>query len=108
MFDAFQNTPDLTAYDSLPAVIPLDKGPGLPDGKVIASSAIEKAWLKATAEVMKGKYDKADSVDPNFLNHVIWYVTTGWNRPYPGEDRVLTPGPLVKAALKYSGDDDDD
>jgi hypothetical protein len=57
---------------------------------------------------MKGKYDKADAVDPNFLNHVTWYVTTGWNRPYPGEDKILSPGPLVKAAMKYKGDDDDD
>jgi YVTN family beta-propeller protein len=107
MFDAFQNTPDLKPYDCLPAVIPLNQGPDLPGPKV-ASSPMEKSWLKATAKVMKGKYDKADAVDPNFLNHVIWYATTGWTRPYPGEDKVLMPGPLVKAAMKYSGDDDDD
>ena len=41
-------------------------------------------------------------------DHVTWYVTTGWNRPYPGEDKVQTPGPLVKAAMKYGGADDDD
>lgn len=108
MFDAFQNTPDLTPYNHLPAVVPLDQGPDLPDGTVAAYSGIEKAWLQATAKVMKGKYDKADAVDPNFLNHVIWYATTSWNRPYPGEDKVMMPGPLVKAAMKYKGDDDDD
>jgi hypothetical protein len=108
MFDAFQNTPDLTPYNSLPAVIPLDQGIGLAVREVSASSSIEKAWLKANAEVMKGKYDKADAVDPNFLNHSIWYATTGWMRPYPGEDKVLMPGPLAKAARKYTGDDDDD
>jgi hypothetical protein len=108
MFDAFQNTPDLTPYDHLSAVIPLDKGPGLPEGAASAYNQTEKAWLKATARVMKGKYDKADAVDPNFLNHVIWYVTTGWNRPYPGESKILMPEPLVKAAMKYKGDDDDD
>jgi YVTN family beta-propeller protein len=108
MFDAFQNTPDFTPYDHLSAVIPLDKGPGLPEGTATAYSATEKAWIKATAKVMKGKYDKADSVDPNFLNHVTWYVTTGWNRPYPGESKILMPEPLVKAAMKYKGDDDDD
>jgi hypothetical protein len=32
---------------------------------------------------MKGKYDKADAVDPNFLNHVTWYSATDWKRPYP-------------------------
>jgi YVTN family beta-propeller protein len=107
MFDAFQDKPDLTPYDLVPATIALDQGPDLPMGKPVAYTPTEREWLKATAKVMKGKYDKADAVDPNFLNHVTWYVTTGWNRPYPGEDRVLAPGPLVKAAMKYGGDDDD-
>jgi hypothetical protein len=57
---------------------------------------------------MKGKYDKADAVDPNFLNHVTWYSATDWKRPYPGENRVEMPGPFVKAAKKYRDDDDDD
>jgi YVTN family beta-propeller protein len=108
MFDAFQDKPDLTPYDVVPATIALDQGPDLPVGKSLAYSPTEKEWLKATAKVMKGKYDKADAVDPNFLNHVIWYVTTGWDQPYPGENKVLPPGPLVKAAMKYGGDGDDD
>jgi len=107
MFDAFQNTPDLTPYDVRPAVIPLDNGPGLKGDKDVAETPMQKAWLKATAEVMKGKQDKADSVDPNFLNHVIWYSSTSWSRPYPGESNVLMPGPFVKAAKKYHDDDDD-
>ena len=107
MFDVFQNTPDLTPYDHLAAVIPLDQGPGLPGSKTVSSyTPMEKAWLKATADVMKGKYDKADSVDPNFLNHVTWYSATGWARPYPGENQVLMPGPFVKAAKHYTDDDD--
>jgi len=106
IFDAFQNTPDLTPYEVTPAVIPLNQGPDLPAGTAAAYSPMEKSWLKATAKVMKGKYDKADSVDPNFLNHATWYITTDWKRPYPGENKVLAPGPLVKAAMRYSGDDD--
>ncbi len=108
MFDTFQNKADPTPFDCLPATIPLDQGPDLPAGSVASYTPIEKDWLKATAKVMAGKYDKADAVDPNFLNHVTWYATTGWSRPYPGEDRVLSPGPLVQAAMKYGGDDDDD
>jgi YVTN family beta-propeller protein len=107
MFDAFQDKADLSPYDCLPATIPLNQGPELQAGTATSYTPIEKEWLKATAKVMKGKYDKADAVDPNFLNHVTWYVTTGWNRPYPGEDKVLAPGPLVKAAMKYDGDGDD-
>ncbi|HEY7303911.1 MAG TPA: hypothetical protein VH601_07355 [Bryobacteraceae bacterium] len=108
MFDAFQNTPDLTAYDHLPAVIALDQGPGLARKDGTAYSPLQKAWLKATAEVMKNKYDKADAVDPNFLNHVVWYSATGWARPYPGEPKIDMPGAFVKAARKYHDDDNDD
>lgn len=107
MFDAFQNTPDLTPYDYLPAVIPLDRGPDLPAGGTISYSPLQNAWLQATAEVMKGKYDKADSVDPAFLGHVDWYSATGWSRPYPGETEVLMPGPFIKAAKKYLDNDND-
>ena len=107
MFDAFQDTPDLTPYDHLPSVIPLDHGPGLHDDKVISYSPMQKAWLKATADVMRGKYDKADAVDPNFLNHVTWYAATNWTRPYPGEEKVFLPGPFVKAAKNYRDNDDD-
>jgi hypothetical protein len=110
MFDVFQNTADLTPYNHLPASIALDNGPDLgnKEKESAADNPLEKAWLKATAEVMKNKYDKADAVDPNFLNHVIWYSTTGWARPYPGERKVEMPGRFVKAAKKFSGDDDDD
>jgi YVTN family beta-propeller protein len=109
MFDAFQNTPDLTPYDHLDAVIPLNQGVGLEDGKAaaIAENPFAKAWFRATAQVMKGKFDKADSVDPNYLNHDIWYTTTGWTRPYPGEDKVMMPAAFVKAAKRYHDDDDD-
>jgi len=105
MFDAFQDAPDLTPHEHVPAVMPLDQGPDLPAGKTAAYSPLEKAWLKATAEVMKGKYDKADAVDPEFLNHVIWYSATQWKRPYPGENTLLAPGPFVKAAKKYRDDE---
>ncbi len=105
MFDAFQDTPDLTPYSHLAAVIPLDGGPDLPGQKAGIYTPMQNAWLKATAQVMKGKYDKADAVDPNFLNHVTWYTATGWVRPYPGESKMEMPGPFVKAAKKYRDDD---
>jgi YVTN family beta-propeller protein len=106
MFDAFRDTPDLTPYEHLAAAIPLDQGPGLPGGELVYTP-LQKAWLKATAEVLKGKYDKADAVDPNFLNHAIWYSVTNWTRPYPGESKVMMPGRFLSAARKYAGDDDD-
>jgi YVTN family beta-propeller protein len=107
MFDAFQDTPDLTSFDHVPATIPLDQGPDLPAGRNTAATPLQKAWLNATTEVMKDKITKADAADPNFLNHVIWYSATDWKRPYPGEKQLLRPEPFVKAARNYKGDDDD-
>ncbi|HEX4636790.1 MAG TPA: bifunctional YncE family protein/alkaline phosphatase family protein [Rhizomicrobium sp.] len=106
MFDAFQDTPDLTPFTHLPAPIPLDQGPGLAGTKTGADTPLQRAWLAATWEVMKDKLTKADAADPNFLNHVTWYSATDWKRPYPGEKKLLMPGPFVKAAKKYHDDDD--
>ena len=107
MFDAFQETPDLAPYVHLPAPIPLDQGPGLPGTKVGAATPLQKAWLAASTEVMKDKVNKADSADPNFLNHVTWYSATDWKRPYPGEKKLMRPEPFVRAAKNFHGDDDD-
>jgi hypothetical protein len=107
MFDVFQNVPNLAPYDVVPATIPLDRGPNLPATTATAYSPMQRAWLDATATVMRGKYAVADAVDPNFLNHAIWYASTGWKRPYPGEKSVALPQTFVKAALRYHDEDDD-
>lgn len=106
MFDAFQDRPDLAPYVHLPASIPLDQGPGLAGTKA-AAAPLQKAWLAATADVMKDKITRADAADPNFLNHVTWYAATDWKRPYPGEKKLLMPGPFLKSAKTYHDDDDD-
>jgi hypothetical protein len=68
---------------------------------------MEKAWMQASNKVMKGKTNKADSVDENFLNHVIWYSATDWKRPYPGESKVEAPAPFLKVAALKKPDSDD-
>ncbi|HWU56650.1 MAG TPA: bifunctional YncE family protein/alkaline phosphatase family protein [Rhizomicrobium sp.] len=107
MFDAFQDASDLAPFSHLPASIPLDQGPGLAGTKTGALGPLQKAWLEASHEVMKDRLTKADAADPNFLNHVTWYSATGWKRPYPGEKKLLMPGPFVKAARNYHDDDDE-
>ena len=108
MFDVFQDTPDLTPFEHVPAAIPLDQGPGLAGTKSAAVGPLQKAWFDATAEVMKDKITKADAADPNFLNHVVWYSATGWKLPYPGERKILSPEPFLKAARAYHDHDGDD
>ena len=52
---------------------------------------IEKAWLQAKNKVFSGKQHIPDSEDPVVVNHWVWYEATGYNRPYPGEVKVLWP-----------------
>jgi DNA-binding beta-propeller fold protein YncE len=103
MFDAFQDVPDLRPFDHVAPTIPLDQGVQL---SAEASRSLQQAWFDATAKMMLGKYDKADAVDPTFLNHSIWYAATNWKRPYPGEQKVWLPSKFVKAARSYRDDDD--
>jgi hypothetical protein len=39
-----------------------------------------------------------DQSDWNVLNHAIWYGTKGYNTPYPGEQKVLTPAEVPRHA----------
>jgi hypothetical protein len=48
--------------------------------------------------MFRGKLNKADSVDENLLNHVIWYSSTDFTRPYPGEKKVLMPSDIKPAS----------
>jgi YVTN family beta-propeller protein len=113
MFDAFQNKPDTTPFNHVAANTALNidpngpiPGTGVPNF-AMSSTRMQRAWLQASNRVMKGRINKADSVDENFLNHVIWYSATDWKRPYPGERQIKAPGPFVKVALRKTPDADD-
>jgi YVTN family beta-propeller protein len=113
MFDCFQNTPDLAPFDHVAANTALNLDPNGPitgTGKAsfaMSKTRMQKAWMAASNKVMKGKTNKADSVDENFLNHVIWYSATDWKRPYPGESKVEAPAPFLKVAALKKPDSDD-
>ena len=43
--------------------------------------------MKKKAEIFAGKLTRPDSEDPDTVNHLNWYMSTGFTRPYPGETR---------------------
>jgi YVTN family beta-propeller protein len=51
-------------------------------------AALRKAWLQKKAEIFAGKQNKPDSEDPDTVNHLNWYMTTDFKRPYPGEKKI--------------------
>ncbi|MFB6777984.1 hypothetical protein ACFCX0_11240 [Streptomyces sp. NPDC056352] len=38
-----------------------------------------------------GSHPREDQVNPAQLNRITWCVSTGWTKPYPGDDRVPSP-----------------
>jgi YVTN family beta-propeller protein len=81
----FTNTPNFAPWSHVANQVPLNQGVA---ASVAPTSALQTGWGAAKARMFKGKTAKADSMDPNTLNHLDWYEATHFARPYPGESTV--------------------
>ena len=89
--------------------VPLDEGVGGNDDNTKDSPKVKglrAAWLQKKAEIFAGKLTKPDSEDPDTVNHLNWYMSTGFTRPYPGESTVRPPSEFNKPAPTKADDDD--
>lgn len=84
MKHVFRNRPDRTRFKALPNQVPLDEL----NPQVSALKGLQKEWALASARM---DFSKPDAADENMLNRVIWYSTKGFDKPYPGDSRVLVP-----------------
>jgi len=80
-------------------------GPNLKESPKVR--ALRAAWVKKRKEIFAGKLTKPDSEDPNIVNHLNWYMATGFTRPYPGERKVRRPTDFKNSGFVPDGDDDD-
>jgi hypothetical protein len=89
--------------------VPLDEGvtPSLarPAGST-RIQALRAAWLQKKAEIFAGKLNRPDAEDPDTVNHLNWYLTTGFKRPYPGESTVRPPSDFNNPAPTTADLDD--
>ena len=69
--------------------------------------ALRAAWLQKKVEIFAGKLTKPDSEDPEAVNHLNWYMSTGFKRPYPGESAVRPPSEFNNPAPAGETDGDD-
>ena len=94
----------------MPNQVPLDEGvtvSAASDATMSpAAKALRKAWLRKKAEVFAGKMTKPDSEDTDTVNHLNWYMSTGFTRPYPGEKTVRPPSQFNRPAPTKADDDD--
>jgi hypothetical protein len=52
------------------------------------------------------KLTKPDAEDPDAVNHLNWYLSTGFKRPYPGEKTVRPPSEFNNPAPSTADLDD--
>jgi DNA-binding beta-propeller fold protein YncE len=96
MSNLFENNPpanNFQPWTHVPNGIPLDLGVTPIEARLKQFSpevrALAAGWLKKKTEIFGGKYHMPDSEDPDTVNHLNWYESTGFTRPYPGEQKVL-------------------
>jgi YVTN family beta-propeller protein len=109
MSELFTDKPDFTPYTFEPNRIPLDTLNGTPGSDKPAvpttpttpttpptpeKTELEKQWMDwsdKNKDKFSGQNAGPDKVNGNLLNRVVWYSTKGYDQPYPGDSKVLTP-----------------
>jgi hypothetical protein len=71
------------------------------------AKALAVGWYKLKKQIFAGKHTQPDSEDADTVNHLNWYESTGFTRPYPGESKVR-PASDFKHRKAPAGDQDDD
>ncbi len=97
-------------FTHAPNQVPLDEGVTATASNTTNTSAtikdLKNAWLKKKKQVFAGKLTKPDAEDPETVNHLNWYMSTGFKRPYPGETTVRPPSEFKKPAPTKADVDD--
>jgi YVTN family beta-propeller protein len=96
-------------WTHVPNQVPLNQGVGANEANTKGSGtikALRAAWLEKKEEIFAGKLTKPDAEDPDTVNHLNWYMSTGFKRPYPGESTVRPPSDFNNPAP--AGEDSDD
>jgi YVTN family beta-propeller protein len=96
-------------WTHVPNQVALNQGVGANEDHSKDSRKVQElrtAWLKKKAEIFAGKLTNPDSEDPDTVNHLNWYMSTGFTRPYPGEKTVRPPSEFNNPAP--AGEDADD
>ena len=97
MYNAFANRPDLAPYNFLPSNISLTETNPKP------ASAIQAAWAQWSTQQ---NWKTEDMVNMAQGNRDVWYSTTNFSVPYPGDSAVLYPNQVPGAAAAPTGDSD--
>jgi YVTN family beta-propeller protein len=108
----FTNTPpsdNFLPWTHVPNQVPLTEGVTASAADTTGSptvKALRAGWLQKKAQIFAGKLTKPDAEDPDTVNHLNWYMSTGFTRPYPGE-KTVRPASQFNNPAPTKVDDDD-
>ena len=109
MYNLFTDSPppkNFAPWNHVAAQVPLDQGVTV-TARNQPMTPIEKAWANAKQQIFAGKRHSPDSEDPDVVNHWVWYASTGFTRPYPGESKVRWPSDFASEIAHPNTDYDD-
>ena len=124
MYTAFTNKPNYTPFNVVPNQTSLTAGlstlptcganvpAGTTEAKIAASTAVPAnmkpvaaqwaRWL--TKQRTTGPNAVPDYANPEQMNRYVWYQTSDWKKPYPGDTKIYAPNQVPGATLPSSDD----
>ncbi|MEU0069863.1 bifunctional YncE family protein/alkaline phosphatase family protein [Streptomyces sp. NPDC006332] len=126
MRGAFTSHPVYTPFTALPNRTPLTDGLKTPPTCGVdtpapqdpSAAAVPSAKVPADEQALAAQWDTwkskqhltgpnavPDYANPAQMNHLTWYQTHNWKKPYPGEDKIFAPKDVPGAYLPSSESD---
>ncbi|MFD7014907.1 alkaline phosphatase family protein [Streptomyces sp. NPDC059928] len=126
MAAAFTGKPDLTPFTALPNRIPLTDGLKTPPSCGVdtpapqnpRAAAVPATKVPADKQALATEWDawkaqqrltgpdaKPDFANPAQMNHLTWYQTHSWTKPYPGENKIYAPKDVPGAYIPSAEND---
>ena len=117
---AFTARPNYTPFTALPnrtsltlgLTTPPPCGADVPAPQVTTAAAAPTATIPAEQKPVASQWEawkaqqhltgpdaKPDYANPAQMNHLTWYQSHDWKRPYPGESRIYAPSAVPGAAI---------
>jgi YVTN family beta-propeller protein len=124
MYTAFTNKPNYAPFNVVPNQTSLTAGLSTlpPCGADVPTGTTEAAIQKSTAvpanmqlvaaqwaswlkkQRTTGPNAVPDYANPEQMNRYVWYQTSRWKKPYPGDSKIYAPNQVPGATLPSSDD----
>ncbi len=123
MFEAFTSHPDYTPFTALPNQTSLTAGlstlpscgADVPAAASRTAAAVPSATVPASMKPLAAQWATwqaqqhttgpnavPDYANPEQMNRYVWYQTSGWTKPYPGDSKIYAPNDVPGAYLPSS------